>query len=132
EMSSLNPFLLRKVPLSFKNGVMDLYAEIKGDEGRVQGYVKPLVKDLEVMGNESDFKGLKHLGVELSAGLAKVIFRRGDDKTVATKINFAYDGNHVSWKMAEVLGNALEHGFSQPIEPGIENQFQMKYKTERK
>lgn len=128
KLNSLNPFLLRQVPLSFKKGTADVYAELKGDKGNLKGYVKPFLHEVEITGNESDFKDIKHVGMELAAGLAKLIFRRGDDKTVSTKMQFSYVNGQFEWSLADLVGKALEHGFRQPLEPGIENEFHMRYK----
>lgn len=126
DLTSLNPFLKRRVPISFEHGHADIYAEIKGEDGNLYGYVKPFVKDVKMMGDQGDFKGIKHWGLEVAAAFGNFILKSPQDKTVATKFNFAYEAGKFNWNLGEVLGRAFEHGFGNGLQPGLDEQFQMK------
>lgn len=128
ELATLNPFLQRRVPVSFDRGVGDVYAEIKGEKGNVYGYVKPFLKDVKMMGDQGDFKGLKHWSIEVAAAFSNFILKSSKDQTVATKFNFAYEAGKFDWSLGEVLGKALSHGFGEGLQPGLEDQFHMKDK----
>lgn len=128
DLTSLNAVLKRLVPMTLKQGKADIYAEVKGEEGNVYGYVKPFLKDVQMMGDEADFSGLKQWGLEAVAGVSNFVLKSGDDKTTATKFNFAYESGQFKWSIGEVLGKAFQHGFGENLQPGLENQFKMKNK----
>lgn len=127
-MESLNAFLLRPLPLTFNAGTADAYAEFKGQEGKVEGYLKPFIKDLDVAGDEKDWKGFKHAGIEIISGAAKYLLRSSQDKTLVTRVEFKYENEKLDYSLAQVLKGAIEHGYQGGIEPGIENRYKMNYK----
>ncbi|KYG63638.1 hypothetical protein AZI86_12465 [Bdellovibrio bacteriovorus] len=129
DLISLNPFLQRRVPLTFKKGQGDVYAEIKGENGNLYGYVKPFVKDVEMMGDEGDFKGIKHWSLEVATAFSNFILKSPRDKSVATKFNFSYEADQFNWNLGEVLGKAFSHGFGEGLQPGLDDQFHMKTKA---
>ena len=124
-LKSTNEFLLNKVPLTFSGGELDLYAEAKSQQGEIEGYLKPFVKDLEVMQNKTDFIGVRHWAIELLTALGNVILRAPDKKSLATKIPFSVTGNELKLDKGEAVGKALEHGFKEKLERGIEHQFNL-------
>lgn len=132
KLTSLNSFLLRAIPLTFKDGVADGYAEIKGNRGNIEGYFKPFIKDLDVTGDEKDWKGFKHAGFEIASGAAKYLLRSSADKSLATRIEFKYENQKLDYSLAKILGGAIEHGYQGQIEPGIENKYEMNYKQKGK
>ncbi|UXR63327.1 hypothetical protein EZJ49_09595 [Bdellovibrio bacteriovorus] len=91
--------------------------DVRGAEVQMRGEVDSSVVPVEW-----------YMTMELAAGIAKVIFRRGDDRTVSTKTQFSYKNGQFEWSLADLVGKALEHGFRQPLEPGSENEFHMKHK----
>ena len=128
KLASLNPFLLRTIPLTFNKGILDAYAEFKGDKGAVEGYVKPFIKDLEVTGDQKDWKGFRHAGIEIVSGAAKYLLRSGADHSLATHVDLKYENKKLDYSLAKILGGAIEHGYKAQLEPGIENKYQLSYK----
>ncbi|KHD89614.1 MAG: hypothetical protein OM95_02495 [Bdellovibrio sp. ArHS] len=125
DITSLNPFLTHKLPLSFKSGKMDVYAEVKGADNALQGYAKPFIKNMQAVGNKKDFQGVKHFGIEISGELANLIFSRKSDKTVATRVNFSYEKGTLNLDKAGIVKSALEHGYTKELPTGLENKYQM-------
>lgn len=126
DLTTANQFLKRKVPLTFTKGKLDLYAEAKSTNGRVEGYVKPFMKNIDVIKSEEDFKGPKHWLVEIVTAVGNLVLRATDTKSVATRIPFSMDkaGMHVD--SGEALSKAVEHGFQQKLSPGIEDKYELK------
>ncbi|WII73118.1 DUF748 domain-containing protein [Bdellovibrio sp. 22V] len=132
EMKNLNPFTQRAAPISFQQGYLDAFVEAKSEENVIVGYVKPFVSKLDVVGNEKDFQGFKHFGIELSAATANLIFRRASDNTVATIIDFSVKDGKFDWNASKAFKEAVEHGFAQPISPGLENRYDIMTKQKGK
>ncbi|UOF01794.1 DUF748 domain-containing protein [Bdellovibrio reynosensis] len=125
DLKAVNPLTEKYVPLSFRKGSLDLYAEVKGENNAVKGYLKPFMSDMEFVGDQKDFKGLKHFGIEVSSDLAKLIFSNKENKTLATKVDFNYEKGKLDWSAGDVMANALEHGYRQEIPAGLENKYRL-------
>ncbi len=122
---SMNQFLLNKVPLTFKKGNFDLYAEVKSEEGKIRGYVKPFIQDLEFMKTDENFKGAKHWLIELVSAVGNWVMEAKRSKTVATKVPFTFDGKNFSVNTSKAVGEVIEHGFDQELSPGVDSNLTM-------
>ncbi len=131
EASSL---ITRYVPLTFKKGNLDLYTEVKSEKSRISGYLKPFVKDAEVIGDDKDFKSIKHFGVEITVAFLNLFFRSSRDHILATKVLFKYENKKFDWNINEVLSELFKNGYREPLPRGVENVLTLKTKetTERK
>lgn len=126
KLSEANPLFYSFFPMTFKQGDLDLFAEVKSEHGKIQGYAKPFFKDILFAGNEDDFKGLKHFAVEIVGSIGNAIFRRNKDKSIATKVDFYTENGKLKVDTREAIGKAIEHGFGNPISPGLEGSFDIK------
>lgn len=125
DLTSLNQFLKRKLPLTFTTGKLDLYAEAKSEGGKIVGYVKPFLKNIDIMTSSEDLKGPKHWFIEALTAVGNLILRTSDTKTLATRVPFVYDGAfHIG--TGEAISKAIENGFVQKLSPGIEDKFELK------
>lgn len=125
DLTTANQFLKRKVPLTFTKGKLDLYAEAESTNGKVEGYVKPFMKNIDVMKTQENFKGAKHWFIEVVTALGNLILRASDTKSVATKIPFSMDKGGVHVDSGEALSKAIQHGFEQQLSPGIEDKYEL-------
>ena len=124
DLSKLNPVLVRKMPLTFTKGRLDLYVEAKTDGKIIKGYVKPFIKDMDVIANKEHFKGIKHFGIEILTAIGNLILRDSESKSVATYFDFTYDKTF-NMDTGQGISNAIEHGFSKKLPPGIENKYHL-------
>ncbi len=121
ELAKLNPILKRKAPLTFDTGHMDIYSEVKSENDKIVGYAKPFLKKATFVGDQGDFKGIKHFGIEIGSASLNAILKNPDVRSVATKVNFGYQNGDFSWDLMDAIGKAIKHGFRDAMEPGIEN-----------
>lgn len=125
DLSKLNPVLIRKLPLSFTKGKLDLYAEAQNDGNKViKGYIKPFITDIDVIANKENFKGIKHFGIEILTALGNLILRDSNNKTVATYVDFTYDGTF-NVNTSQGISKAIENGFSEKLPAGLENKYHL-------
>ena len=124
DLAKLNPILVRKMPLTFTKGKLDLYIEAKNDGEIIKGYAKPFIKDIDVIASKEDFKGIKHVGIEVLTAIGNLILRDSDSKTVATYFDFTYD-KEFNIDTSQGISNAIENGFSKKLPPGIENKYHL-------
>lgn len=127
EAAKLNGFLKQKLPLTFDTGVLDGYVEVKSENGRVEGYAKPFLKNAHFLGDEQDFKGIKHFGIEISIAALNALLKSSADKSVATRVMFSYDDkDSFQWNASHAISTALQHGFQDKLNPGLENIYALK------
>lgn len=124
DLSKLNPVLIRKLPLTFTKGRLDLYAEAKNDDKLIKGYLKPFIRDIDVVANKEHFKGIKHFGIEILTALGNLILRDSDSKTVATYLDFTYNGTF-NVNTSKGISTAIENGFSKKLPAGLENKYHL-------
>ncbi|MBC7420255.1 MAG: DUF748 domain-containing protein [Bdellovibrio sp.] len=128
EATKLNSFLKRKGPLTFEQGSLDLYGEIKSENGKLEGYVKPFLKKATFIGDQNDFKSFKHFGIEITVAALNALLKSSKDKSVATKIIFSYTKDDFQWNASHAISTAIAHGFQDKVEPGLENLYSLNLK----
>jgi hypothetical protein len=124
-MTSLNPVLKRKLPLTFTKGTLDLFVEAQNDDKTIKGYIKPFLKDVDVIANKEQFVGVKHFVIEILTALGNLILRDSKTKSVATYFDFTYDGAFHA-NTGQGISKAIEHGFDRKLKEGIEDKYHMK------
>ncbi|MBA2403978.1 MAG: DUF748 domain-containing protein [Bdellovibrionales bacterium] len=122
DLTSLNRFLKQKVPMTFSKGELDFFMEAKSEEGKVAGYVKPFIKDLDVIKSKEEFKNTKHWIFEVITALGNITVRA--DEEAATRVPFTFDGT-LKAETGEALSKAFQHGYVQELSRGIENSIQL-------
>lgn len=120
-LPAVNSVLLYAVPFSFTKGSLDLYSEIKYENGQLLGYIKLFMKDVQVLHAGQDFKSVKHFAFEVAGAFANFMLKRADDKALATKISFKEKDGHFSIEGGEAALAAIKHGYVKPLTPGIEH-----------
>ena len=88
DLVQTNKLVSRFFPLTFTSGTLDLFAEAKSQHGKVEGYVKPFIKKMHVIGDKKDFKSIEHFAVEMAIALGNAVLRRPEDQSVATRLEF--------------------------------------------
>src|SRR5687768_4508197 len=116
DMTSLNNFFEAYAKANVKRGTFDVIIEMYGDDGRFEGYVKPLMKDLDMFELKEDSKNpLKLAWQAILAGVVK-IFKNQPKDQVATKIPVSgtidKKGIDLWTTVGNVLRNAFVHAFS--------------------
>jgi hypothetical protein len=116
DMTALNSFLEAYAKMNVKRGSFDVVTEIYAEDGRFEGYVKPLMKDLDVLDISEDAKNpLKLAWQAIMAGVVK-IFKNHPKDQLATKIpikgTIDKKGIDIWTTVGNVLRNAFVHAFS--------------------
>jgi hypothetical protein len=125
ELKGFNELLKNKIPLTFTKGQLDLFAEIKSQKKQAVGYVKPFFHDLDVIKQDENFKGPRHVLIEVLGALGNLILRSPKKDSVATKIPFEYSPGNLKIDTGKALEKVIEHGFGQRLKPGIEHLYEL-------
>jgi hypothetical protein len=121
----LNDFFKAYGNFDVNKGNFGLYTELAAKDGKFIGYVKPVIKDLDVLGPEDRKDNFFHkLWEGLVAG-AGHIFKNAKKDQIATKI--ALEGNFKDPKTDtwEAVWEVLRNAFIQALIPSVDNQINL-------
>jgi hypothetical protein len=111
ELSSLNPFLRHYAGFDIESGTLDLFSEFAARDGDFEGYVKPVLKDLNVLAfgkeKQSPVQTLREAGIEL----AGETFKNRREDSVAAKVPFSGRFTDPDAELWAVVLTLFRHAF---------------------
>lgn len=124
-LPSLNNLLRAYGKLDVAKGTFSLYSEVKVKNGRIDGYVKPLISDVDVYDKEQDKKKpvLKKIYEKVVGGLSHVLENRPRDEvaTVADISGPIEDPKTGTW---EIIVRLVSNAFVKAILPGFDREIE--------
>lgn len=117
----LNDMLREYANFDVKKGTFNMYGEFAAKEGKFGGYVKPFLKDLDVVQwnkQEGDFKQILWESVVASAA---EILQNQKKEQLATKLNMngTFDKMHLNtWR---AISFVLRNAFLNALKPSVDN-----------
>ncbi len=123
-LPAINDLLRAYGKFDVAQGKLSVYTEIKVHDGRIAGYVKPLIQDLQVYDAKQDANKpvLKKLYEKVVGGVAHVLENHQRDQvaTVADLSGPLSKPNTSTW---EIIGNLISNAFVKAILPGFDREF---------
>ncbi len=106
-----------------KEGLFSFYSELEIKEGRINGYVKPIFKNMKVYDRRQYHeKGLFHkIYVGLVGGIAKLLEDRPRE-AVATKTKISGPIEKPETSTLQIIFNLIRNAFIKAILPGFEEE----------
>jgi uncharacterized protein DUF748 len=132
DLTTLNNLLLASANFDVNEGRFSLYSELTVREGRVNGYIKPLFKNLDVYDADKDAN--KTFGQKLRQGLVGALawlFSNKSRDEVATTITFTGSIDSPQYSTWEAFTGVLKNAFIRAIVPGFEGSDRMKPAPEK-
>lgn len=110
----------------FEHGWFDLVVELAATEGQLRGYVKPLFRDLKVIGQQ-DLKEDDPLGVfwEAIVGVAAEAFKNQPRDQLGTLIPFKGSVSGPRPDLMSTIGNVLRNAFIRAYLPKLQGDQQV-------
>ena len=121
-MVKLNDFFQAYAKIDVNRGTFGLYTEVAAKEKKFAGYVKPIIKDLDVLGKEDRKDNLLQKLWEGAAGTVAEIFENQPKDQLATKIPFKGDLDDPQTNVWYALSNVLQNAFIHALQPTIDNE----------
>lgn len=121
-MVKLNDFFQAYAKIDVNRGTFGLYTEVAAKEKKFAGYVKPIIKDLDVLGKEDRKDNLLQKLWEGVAGTVAEIFENQPKDQLATKIPFKGDLDDPQTNVWYALSNVLQNAFIHALQPTIDNE----------
>jgi hypothetical protein len=132
----LNEFFQAYAKIDVNKGTFGLYTEVAAKDGAFTGYVKPLIKDLDVLGKEDRDDNIFRKAWEALAGGVGEVFKNHPKDQVATKIPFQGRLDNPRTNIWVTISNTLQNAFIRAIQPSIDNEINLasvdKEKAEKK
>lgn len=123
DLTPLNPIFLHYLNFDVEQGSLSISSEVNGDEECMEGYVKPVFKDLEITDANESYKDFSNFLTEQGLGLVNLIVRNYPKDQTATKVEFAqtYEGDF-SIKTWKSVGNLFKNAFVQAYDPRVDKE----------
>jgi hypothetical protein len=118
----LNDFFKAYGKFDVHRGLFGLYMEAAGKDGKFTGYVKPLIKDLDVVGPEDRNDNFLQKLWEEAVGAVGVVFRNQRKDQVATKIPIEGDFSKPNVEVWTAIVEILRNAFIQALYPSIDQE----------
>ena len=121
----LNEFFQAYAKVDVNKGRFGMYTEVAAKKGAFKGYVKPVIKDLDVLGKEDRDDNIFRKMWEAIAGFAGEVFENQPKDQVATKIPFEGRLDNPKADVWETVINVLENAFIRAIQPSIDHEINL-------
>jgi hypothetical protein len=118
----LNDFFQAYAKADVSRGTFGLYTEIAAKDGKFKGYVKPLIKDLKVLGAEDRKDNLLKKMWEGLVGTVGEIFENQPEGRLATKIPFEGNVENPKANIWYAVGQILQNAFIQALQPSLDQE----------
>ncbi len=125
ELENTNLVLLNDLLKAYGNfdvnkGTFGLYTEMAAKDGKFAGYVKPIIKNLDVVGPQDKHDSFFNKVYEQIVGAAGVILRNPKEKQVATKVNLEGDFENPEASTIDAVWEVLRNAFIQALIPSVD------------
>jgi len=122
DIKPLNKLFLAYGGFDVAAGEFSLYSEIAVQDGTVEGYVKPLFKDVNVYDSKQDKNKpvLRQLYESILGGLSWILQNRPRDE-VATTTRISGRLSNPQTSTIEIILGLIQNAFFRSILPGLEN-----------
>ncbi|WP_025764646.1 DUF748 domain-containing protein [Dyadobacter tibetensis] len=121
----LNDFFQAYAKIDVNKGLFGLYTEVAAKDNHFAGYVKPILKDLDILGKEDRKDNIFQKLWEGIAGGVGQILRNHPKDQVATKIPFKGELKDPKTNVWYALGQILQNAFIQALQPSIDGEISM-------
>ena len=118
----VNDFLKAYGKFDVQKGSFGVYTEAAAKDGKIIGYTKPIIKDLDVIewkDEKEDPLGQKLL--ESVIGLGGWIFKNKSEDQVATEIEFEGELKDPAINVWNIIGETLRNAFIEALYPSLEH-----------
>lgn len=127
QLTKLNALATRYGNIDFEKGTLDLVSEMKMEDGKIQGYLKPLTHDMQIFEwNEGDNRTVTKFVRELIAeGGNKILENKVKDQ-VATRIPLEGTVGDIKTNFWPVLIGVLRNGYVSALTDTFDNTLSVK------
>lgn len=130
DLVKVNNFFRAYGKFDVSRGTMGLYSEFAADKGKFKGYVKPIIKDLEVKGTEDKDDKFLQKAKETVIDVAADILKNPKKKQIASKIPIEGSFHNTSIGTMEAIWEILKNAFIEALLPSVDNEINISSASE--
>lgn len=123
EATALNDFTRHYAGLDFDKGTFGIFSEVAIADGHLVGYIKPLLTDTKLIGEDDGFLGVLWEGF---VGFFKFILKNQGTDTLATKVPIEGDLNNVEAGIWPTVFNIFENAWIKAFTSEVDNDIEFK------
>ena len=124
-IASLNNLLRHYVPLDFKKGELNVYAEAKASGRNVHGYAKLFFNDADIITPKQKYPGVKQYFAEIGTAFGKWYLKNSKSHKIAFRLPFNYQNGKLDINSNVAFWSAV-HNSNEALKPGLENSISLK------
>lgn len=124
-LALFNNFLKAYGGFDINRGTLSLYTEFAAKDGKYVGYVKPIIKDLKVLGPQDSADNLIHKAWDAVVGLTADILKNQKKNQIATKVPIQGEFDKSNTNVMEAIWQVLKNAFIQALNPAVDNQINL-------
>ncbi len=124
-LALFNNFLKAYGGFDVNRGSLSLYTEFAAKDGKYVGYVKPIIKDLKVLGPQDSADNLIHKAWDAVVGLTADILKNQKKNQIATKVPIQGEFDKSNTNVMEAIWEVLKNAFIQALNPAVDNQINL-------
>ncbi len=127
DLTELNDMFKAYGNFDVNKGHFGMYTEIAAKNGKFQGYVKPLIQDLDIVSWKGQDKkdGFFQKIWESVVGGVTQVFKNQPKDQFATKINFSGNMDDPKINIMQAVVTVLQNAFIRSLQPAIDNQINL-------
>lgn len=121
-LPELNSFFKAYAKFDINKSTVGIYTEMAGKDGGYIGYVKPVIKDLDIIGPQDQEDGFVNKVWERMVGASGFILKNPKTDQVAMKIPNEGKFGTTTYGTWYAITSLLRNAFIQAISPALDNQ----------
>ena len=121
QLTKVNDFFDAYANIDVNKGTFGMYTELATSDGKFVGYVKPILKDLEIVGKEDAKDSFLRQLWEVGVASAAVVFSNWEEDQLATRIPLEGKVNDPNANIWVTIFEMLRNAFIQALQPSIDN-----------
>jgi hypothetical protein len=121
DLRSLHEFLEAYLGADAESGTLSVFAEVDARDGRFRGYLKPLVRELDVLGDEEPGEGWLELAWEGFVGAIAEVLQNQPEEQQGARIPIEGSLEQPRGGVLPAVGSALWNAFVQALPSRLEN-----------
>jgi hypothetical protein len=121
-LPKVNNFFKAYGKFDVHSGTFGLYTELAAKDGKFVGYVKPVIKDLKILGPEDRKDNILRKIWEGIVGAAAMVLKNPEEKQIATKVPIEGSFDKTTVGVWYAVLDLLHNAFIQALQPSIDYQ----------
>jgi hypothetical protein len=120
-MPALNDFFLAYSSVDIESGSFSLFSEVTIDSGNINGYIKPIARNIKVVNWDRDKQNPLNLIWQAIIGVLAEAFENQKQDQFATKVPIEGNVNSIDAALWPSVFNILKNAFVKAFEMNTEN-----------